>query len=67
MPSGTHGWIQKFGNGGGIVEDFEMSQRSRQGDAKGIAGEECEQGLNPVSPGALPQKMFKIWVLSPAI
>ena len=52
---------------GPTMKDSEMSWRSWRGDAEGIAGGECERGLNPLSLGGLPQKIFKVLVLSPAI
>ena len=58
--------------GGSTMKDSEMSWRSQRGDAEGIAGRECERGLNPLSlglwgSGGVPQKIFKILVLFPAI
>ena len=52
------------------MKDSEMSRRSRRGDAEGVAGGECERGLNPLSLGGLgglPHKFFNVLVLSPAI
>ena len=51
------------------LEDFEISQRSRRGDAEGIAGAECERGDSLSLGGGLglPQKLFKSWVFSPVI
>ena len=54
-------------NWGPTLEDFEASRRRERSDAEGVAGEECERRLNPLSLGGLPQKLFQIWVLSPAI
>jgi len=31
------------------MEELERSRRSRRGHAEGVAGGECERGLNPVS------------------
>ena len=35
------------------MKDSEMSWQSRQGNAEGVAGEECERGLNPFSLGGV--------------
>ena len=41
----TAGADPGFWKGGGpTMEDSEMSRRSRQGDAEGVAGAECERG-----------------------
>ena len=47
------GWIQDFGKGRGgpTMKDSEMSRRSWRGDTEGIAGGECERGLNPLLLG----------------
>ena len=47
----------EFWEGGPTLKNFEMSLRSRRGDAEGVAGEECERGLHW---GATPQNFFKI-------
>ena len=52
------------------MKDSELSRRRRRGDAEGVAGGECERGLNPLSLGGLgglPQIIFKSLVLSPTI
>jgi len=33
------------------MEELEWSRQSRRGDAEGVAGGECERGLNPLSLG----------------
>ena len=60
------GRIQDFGKGGcPTMEDSEMSRQSQQGGAEGVAGGECERGLNPLSLGAVwgasPIKVSTFW------
>ena len=43
--------MQDLESGGPTLEGFEMSPRSRRSDAEGVAGEECERGLKPLSLG----------------
>ena len=45
------------------MKELQVSWRSRLGGTEGIAGEECERGLNPLSPGDLgasPRKFLKL-------
>ena len=44
------------------LDDFEIGRHSRRGNAEGVAGGQCERGLNPLTGGSggLPQNMFKI-------
>ena len=57
------GRIQDFGTEG--VQPWRtLSWQSQWGDTKGIAGGECERGLNPLSLGGLgtsPRKFSKFW------
>ena len=57
----TQGRIQDFGKCGKspTLDDFEMSRRRRRGNAEGVAGGECEKGLNPPLTGGPPPKFFQ--------
>ena len=48
-PMETRGGSRILERGGPTMKDFEMSRRSRLGDAEGVAGGECERGLNALS------------------
>ena len=52
------------------MKEIEKSRQSRRGDAEGVAGAECERGLNRSRLGGLgspPREFVKSCVLSPAI
>ena len=44
---------------GPTIKALEMSQRIRRGGAKGVAGGQCERGLNPLLLGGLPPENFQ--------